>query len=223
MSLSLSGQVNSIIKKFCDNLAEKYNLDSSELFSIWTNEDSKTTDKKEKEIIDMTPEKAMSSTKDFLMAYCKSKGLKQSGKKEEIIDRVLEFLKKDKTEKKVEKSTSSKEKTEKVLSSISEKVGSIEIRKNKFNNYEHYESGLVFNNETKIVIGFQNSNGKVDALTDEKIELCKKYKFQYKLPENLSVAKGLNTVKVDELDEEELDDDDIEEEEELDEVDLEDD
>jgi hypothetical protein len=86
----------------------------------------------------------------------------------------------------------------------------------------------VFNKETKTVIGKQNPNGKLESLTDKDIETCKKYKFLYKLPENLSVDKGFLNVKVDELDEEdeeELDEDDIEEEEEdLDnEVDLEDD
>ena len=84
------------------------------------------------------------------------------------------------------------------------------------------------NNDTGNVIGFQNKNGKVDSLTDETIELCKKYKFTYKLPENLNVNKGLSSVKVEDLDDEdedELDEDDIEEEEEeLDnEVDLEED
>jgi hypothetical protein len=187
------------------------------------------------DVSEMTPEKVLTCTKDYLMAYCKSKGLKQSGKKEEIIQRVLDSLKttgSTSTTASAAKASSSKSKASapvpSVLASVAEKSGTLEIRRNKFGNEEHFESGLVFNKETKMVIGKQNPNGKLESLTDKDIETCKKYKFLYKLPENLSVDKGLQNIKVDELDEEdeeELDEDDIEEEEEdLDnEVDLEDD
>jgi len=223
----LSKQIDASINEFCDLIAKKYSLDKDELYGLWMDDESSPSPKKtEKDsVVDITPEKVMNSTKDFLMAYCKSKGMKQSGKKDEIIQRVLDSLKKvNSTPTKVVKTVKQESS---VLSSVAEKSGTNEIRKNKFGNYEHYESGLVFNNETKMVIGHQNANGKIDSLTDKDIEMCKKFKFQYKLPENLSVNKGLQNVKVDELEEEdeELDEDDIDEEEEdLDnEVDLEDD
>jgi len=207
----LSKQIDVMVLEFCDVIATKFKLNNEDLYSLWMDEPVK-----EKEKEDMTPEKVMSATKDYLMAYCKSKGLKQSGKKEEIIQRVIDSLKTNDKEKE-------KEKKKNILEIVSEKVGVNEIRKNKFGNHEHFESGLLFN-DSKTVIGYQNPNGKVESLTDKEIELCKKYKFLYKLPDNLSVNKSLHNVKVDELDEEELDDDDIEEEEELeDEVDLEDD
>jgi hypothetical protein len=47
--------------------------------------------------------------------------------------------------------------------------------------------------------------------------MCKKYKFKYTIPENLSTDKGLSNIKVEDVDdedEEELDEEDIEEEEE---------
>ena len=253
----LSKQIESTILEFCETIAQKYGLNKTEVYALWSDDQpvsvsasSHSSPKSEKgektdksasvDVSEMTAEKVLTCTKDYLMAYCKSKGLKQSGKKEEIIQRVLDSLKASGSSSSSSasaaspavKASTSKSKasapTAPVLASVAEKSGTLEIRRNKFGNEEHFESGLVFNKETKMVIGKQNPNGKVESLTDKDIETCKKYKFLYKLPENLSVDKGLQNVKVDELDEEdeeELDEDDIEEEEEdLDnEVDLEDD
>lgn len=239
-------QIDSTILEFCETISQKFGLNKMDVYALWSgdqtaspkSEKSEKGDKEDKTaaVTEITPEKVLTCTKDYLMAYCKSKGLKQSGKKEEIIQRVLDSLK---TTGSTATSTPAPVKTSgskskapapvaPVLASVAEKSGTLEIRKNKFGNEEHFESGLVFNKETKMVIGKQNPNSKLESLTDKDIETCKKYKFLYKLPENLSVDKGLQNVKVDELDEEdeeELDEDDIEEEEDdLDnEVDLEDD
>lgn len=246
----LSKQIDSTILEFCETIAQKFGLNKMDVYALWSDDQtsvsisSHSSPKSEKgdkaasvDASEMTPEKVLTCTKDYLMAYCKSKGLKQSGKKEEIIQRVLDSLKatgSTTTTASAAKAstTSSKSKASApvppVLANVADKSGTLEIRKNKFGNEEHFESGLVFNKETKMVIGKQNPDGKLESLTDKDIETCKKYKFLYKLPENLSVEKGLQNVKVDELDEEdeeELDEDDIEEEEDdLDnEVDLEDD
>jgi hypothetical protein len=244
----LSKQIDSTILEFCETIAQKFGLNKMDVYALWSDDQAPTSvsshsspksEKSDKpvsvDVSEMTPEKVLTCTKDYLMAYCKSKGLKQSGKKEEIIQRVLDSLKttgSTSTIASAAKASSSKSKAStpvpSVLASVAEKSGTLEIRRNKFGNEEHFESGLVFNKETKMVIGKQNPNGKLESLTDKDIETCKKYKFLYKLPENLSVDKGLQNIKVDELDEEdeeELDEDDIEEEEEdLDnEVDLEDD
>lgn len=229
----LSKQIESSILEFCEVISQKFKLNKSDVYALWNSEDQSaiTLVKKEVAVAEITPEKIMTSTKDYLMAYCKSKGLKQSGKKEEIIQRILESLGSSTSTSVPVVKTISKTKmaTATVLTSVIENAGTIEVRKNKFGNEEHFESGLVFNKESKIVFGHQNANGKIDSLTDKDIESCKKYKFQYKLPENLSINKGLQNVKIDELeeddDDEELDEDDIEEElDEMDnEVDLEDD
>ena len=242
-------QIDSTILEFCDVIAKKYKLNKNDIFSLWNDESndevasttSAVSTKKEVVAMELTREKVNTSSKEVLMAFCKSVGIKQSGKKEEIVIRLMEWLDKNEGNTSVASTTSakpvvsSKKSSSKntpappVLSSITEKVGSVEIRKNKFGNYEHFESGLVFNNESKNAIGRQNnSTGKIDSLTPKDIELCKKFKFKYIIPENLSTDKGLNSVKVEDVDdeeEEELDEEDIEEEEEdLEaEVDLEDD
>jgi len=242
-------QIDSTILEFCDVIAKKYKLNKNDIFSLWNDESnddvasttSAVSTKKEVVAMELTREKVNTSSKEVLMAFCKSVGIKQSGKKEEIVIRLMEWLDKNEGNTSVastsaakpavssKKSSSKNAPTSQVLSSITEKVGTVEIRKNKFGNYEHFETGLVFNNESKNAIGRQNnSTGKIDSLTPKDIELCKKFKFKYIIPENLSTDKGLNSVKVEDVDdeeEEELDEEDIEEEEEeLEaEVDLEDD
>ena len=226
MSSKLFKQIDSSVLEFCDIVAKKYKLNQTELFKLWNGDDFSVSSKSKESsdvepAMELTREKILSSTKDVLMAFCKSKNVKQSGKKEEIIERLLGLLNDDtKVESKPvqSKSVKSAASMPAVLIKVAEKVGTPEIRKNKFGNYEHFESGIVLNNETKMAIGHQNTTGKVDSLTDNDIETCKKYKFKYTLPENLSVDKGLNNVKVEDVDdvddEDELDEDDIEEEEE---------
>ena len=114
-----------------------------------------------------------------------------------------------KTEKKVEKS-----KEQPVIRSVKERTAELAIRKNKFGNFEHSQTGLVFNTESKMVYGRQVDDGKIADLTSDDIELCKKYKFPFKIPENLNTSKSLDDVKIEDLEEEVLDEDDLEDEDE---------
>jgi hypothetical protein len=61
----------------------------------------------------------------------------------------------------------------------------LKISKNEFGNYSHNESCMVFDANTKRVIGVQLSNGNVRPLQRSDIEICQKYKFQYNLPTSL--------------------------------------
>ena len=102
------------------------------------------------------------------------------------------------------------------------------IRRNKFNNYEHPETSLIFDNETKLVIGKQKDDGTIDQLTEDDIDQCNAFKFKFKIPSDLDQKLNLGDVKVDELsddDEEELvdEEDELVEEEELVEEDLDED
>ena len=187
--------------------------------------ESKEKDKED----EITREKIISTstTKDMLAAFCKKKGLKQSGKKEELVQRLLETLtnktissssssssssKPSVSNSNVSKSSSSKKEEPSVIKAVKEASGKIEVTRNKFGNYEHTASGLVFN-EKKLVYARQQSNGELSDLVSEDIELCKKYKLPYKLPENLNVNKNLDDVKIDEIDDEEEDEEDLVDEE----------
>ena len=87
-------------------------------------------------------------------------------------------------------------------------------RKNNFGNVENSETVFVFDIKTNQVIGKQRDDGKVDDLTEEDIEVCKKFKFTYVIPDNLDKGGIEVDDEVVEMDDDV--DDDVEEEEEED-------
>ena len=136
-----------------------------------------------------------------LKALCKSNGMKVSGKKSDLIKRLVEGDKKSSPKKKSPAKKVKKQTT--VEESIKKGASKVQIRRNNFQNYEHVDTGLVFDPEEQIVIGKQstNSNGESEILelTKDDIEQCNKYKFKYRQPENLN---DTNYIKVSELEEE---------------------
>lgn len=101
-----------------------------------------------------------------------------------------------------------------IVKKISATIPLINIRRNKFNNFEDINTGFVFDNLSKKVIGKQSANGTVLELTKEDINICNKYKFQFVLPSNLDKNTKVEDVKVEELEEDDGEgDDEIVEEE----------
>ena len=97
-------QIDSTILEFCDVIAKKYKLNKTEIFALWNDESndevasttSAVSSKKEAFVaMTLTREKVNTSSKEVLMAFCKSKGIKQSGKKDEIMQRLFEWLDKN--------------------------------------------------------------------------------------------------------------------------------
>lgn len=176
-------------------------------------------------------------TKDILAALCKKYGLKVTGKKDELVDRLSEYKKAHMPDgaevppveeapapederktlnllgglggKPVSKAVKSA--VPKVISKLRATAVRHTIARNRFGNYEHAETKLVFDRDDQNVIGKQDyMTGNVVELSDEDIELCKQYQFSYRIPENLdSHKKGLGHVKVEEVDDE-LNEDDLE-------------
>jgi len=230
--MSLNNKLDNLIKEFCKNLSITYDLSEEDLYGIWkgekVNKEKKAAkievkDEEKNPDTEITKEKIMVATKDMLAAMCKKKGLKMSGKKEELVSRLLDSLSSSSSSSSSlsAKPSSSKTKDDSpVVKAAKASIGELAIRRNKHGNFEHMQTGLVFNTE-KQVYGKQLDSGEVKPLTSEDIETCKKYKFLFKLPENLNVNKSLDDIKVDEIEEEEeLDDEDIEEDVEEEEEDI---
>jgi len=233
----LTNSINTTVLNFIDVISTKYSLDKHEVVSLWTNGNTSSSNlpKPRLDTVDMTDfslERLLKATKPELVALCKAKGEKTTGTKEVLISRLTG---KQKTESSDSKSTLSllnkgsvkeekkavpkkeEKKQPSLLQKITNSIPAIAIRRNKFGNFEHLESHLVLDKESETVYGKQQHDGSVSTLTDEDIDVCKKYKFKYKIPNNLD-KDNLENVKVAELDDDipnEKDEEVVEEDEEV--------
>lgn len=225
----LKKNIENIIQQYTQVVSKKYQLDENELLQLFYGTIQKTTlnqSKKETKLDnvdmgDLSVERLSKCTKVELNALCKTKGLKCTGTKEVLLQRLLG--KEDQpVEKKVAKTTVSKpvSKVEKKPSIIQNLLSNKEnkiARKNEFGNWFYPGTRIVLN-EKLCAIGVQEEDGTVGDLTDDDIEECKKYKLTYKIPNNLDKKTDLENVRIEELeqdgveDEQELVEDDDEEE-----------
>ena len=167
--MSLLSDINLAIDKNLDTfilrIIKQFNISSSkeDIKKLWNSEPEST--------FDMT--KILSASKQELVAECKKRNLKISGKKSELVERLSGKKPSNKT-------------PEKKLPKIIDKIMKceskvIKIRKNKFGNYEHSDTKFILDKDTQKVIGLQNDNGSIDPLTEAHVDLCNKFKFAYDL------------------------------------------
>ena len=223
---TLNESINTIILDYNKTIAKQFNLDLDKLNKLWGDREQ-TTNVKESDNGVETPKqteskpeplsaaKLMKCNKPELKKLCKDRGLKLTGTKAVLLQRLLGNKEAETVPKKKETKSTTKnnQKTPKIIKKLQTNISTMVIRRNAHGNLEHSESSLVFDRKTKKVIGKQSDDGSILPITKEDINICNKYKFDYILPENLDVNKGLDDVKV-----EELEDEEIEDEEELEEV-----
>lgn len=181
--------------------------------------------------------------KEELVAYCTFLKIKKTGKKQELIQRIMSKLSgKDEEQEEVptiapppvEKKSRKKVKTTPhrqptVLENIRKSVPPIEILYNaEIKQFVHQETNLVFNNNKYVCGRYVEMENEIIPLTEMDIELCKKFKFPYEVPENLNqkgsgnddaIPMDGNDSELDLSEEEEIDELDEEEEDLLEEDD----
>lgn len=167
------------IKEYIELLLKEYDLDEDILLKIWTDAHP-NEEKEEKQLSEASRLKKMK--KPELQQLCREKNLKVTGTKSALMDRLLGkevVVEKPKSKKSKKKSIAD------VLRKISQNTEVLNIRRNLFNNFEHIETGFVFNETDHKVVGKQNDDGFVVPLTDKDIETCQGYNFDYEIPENI--------------------------------------
>ena len=236
LSQALIQNIETVIKFYVESVSEKYNLDKNELLELWTGSNKSLSQKTAVETIDMNDlsvERLHKCNKAELIALCKSKGHKCTGTKENLIDRLL-GKENTSVSKKPEKNIETKEKAvvkkvertsgnTDVIKKLTADIPVIPIRRNVHGNLEHPETSLVFDRKTETVVGKQEDDGTISELTDEDIESCKRFKFKYKIPDNLDKKDSLQNIKIKELDDNDSDIEIEDRESEDEEVEIEDD
>ena len=232
-----------VINDFISRVSFKYNISHTELSSLWgskqeinTTSTSTSTSTPVASSV-LPPMNANTSElskmgKPELVELCRRRGLKTTGTKDALIERisgVVQPKKEEAPKPKVSKAVSKVEKetvkTELVKSLVQVKPITCTISKNEFGNFWHADTRLVFNRDSRKFFGKQSTSGKIDSLTSEDIETCNKYNFPFIMPENLSKAEKVVVSELEEedpiggLEEEDedvpADEDAIEEEEEI--------
>ena len=97
-------------------------------------------------------------------------------------------------DKKKDKVVNKKVETIKVINKLMKIKPTLEINRNKFGNFETPNS-LVYDINSKEIIGFQNTNGSIRDLCKTEIEWCKDNNLKFKLPFNLNLEQN-NTAKL---------------------------
>ena len=190
--------IDNTVDAFILRIISNYNLNESDKYvlkKLWKEKKvsknvSKKVSKNVSKNVSIDLSKLIKASKAELVAECKKHKIKSSGKKSELLSRLRTYM------------TSCKKSGNiiKKITTIDPCV--IQIRKNKFNNFEHVETGLIFNKKEQKVIGMQEKDGTVRSLNSNDIELCNKYKFNYELPEMLDDVDLEE--EIDELDEDEF-------------------
>lgn len=175
----------------------KCTLSRDELMALW-NGDVETTDKSVNDL-----------NKAELVAMCKKKGLKCTGRKEELVSRIIAFDEGGQQDNSVVKNktvstsipVSSLKSTKKDAANfLKQKLSTgqkeIRITTNEFGNDVHADTGLVFNRSSQ-AIGKQTVDGTVATLSIDDINICNKYGFEYIIPDNLNSTNTVSDTKDD--------------------------
>ena len=132
----------------------------------------------------------MNANVSELKAMCKARKLSVGGKKQDLIDRLLPggagaggSTSTSTPDKVAPPAPKKKKRSPNRMPQIP--ISSIQIKKNSHGNYEHPETKMIFEKDTKQVIGKQQDDGSISTLTDEDIQQCDQFKFNYHIPEKI--------------------------------------
>lgn len=156
------------INDFISFLSNTHNIDTETVLNSWKEFQQQNT-LSEKTLL----KKKVSELKEL----CKQRSLCITGTKKVLIERL--------TGKEQPKPQKKKKTNKKPVWDIQQE--SISIRRNEHGNYEHYDTGLVFDSKTSKVIGKQDKESKtILELNEKDIEICNTYSFEYEIPNHIN-------------------------------------
>lgn len=191
-SQTISSHLDKVVSTFIDKIVSQHpTMSKDDLMMLWngggggggvTNKGGNGDS--------VIPKELSVLSKSELVELCKTKKLKHTGTKPELLTRIVESENQAKTQPQI---------TPKL---VHRTVPPIALHRNKFGNFEHTETNFVFNEKTEKVYGKQNPDGSISQLSVDDINICNKFKFSYDIPSNLQQNSAADKVLT-ELDEEE--------------------
>ena len=208
MSAEILKLVDNTVFNYNKKVASIYKIDENELNSIWSNSNFTVSNKDNSEKTQaISFEELDKKLKGEIKEMCKNKGIKITGlNKEQLINAYISKMNEAQDE-----VSSSEIKS----NNFTTKPESVHIRRNSHGNLEHLETHLIFDEDTKKVIGMQIDDGSVKKISKDEIDICNKYNFDYDLPSNLNsdseevYYKNQETEDIEDADDEEFLDEDI--------------
>lgn len=189
------------MERFLKKLCTEKSLDETQVIADWTtfNDDYTKYNKMKK------PE---------LLEICKTHGYDTRGSKTDLVDSIM--TKKAPAEPTPKPPPKGKVKSleKDILTKMKANIPPVLIKRNDHGNFEHKDSGFVFDRKNSEVIGKQLEDGTVAQLTKDDIDTCNKYGFKYVIPFNLSSGANAGEDNDKNLDDELNEEDFIEEEDE---------
>jgi len=224
-SATLSSSTEKVVLTYIDQISTKFLISKDDLLSLWNGGTCGSSNDAtiKQQLLDNVPKELAILTRNELVEMCKTKKLKHSGTKNELIQRIMLSEKEIKTQPLITHQQNVVVNTPKLIT----KPAPVVLTKNKFGNFEDAETHFVFNEKTKKVFGKQNPDGSISSLTVEDINICNKFKLAFDVPTNLKQEDNdkAELAELDEEDEEEveveIEEDEEEEEEEEEEVEVE--
>lgn len=229
--MSFSQIANENVLNFIKAVAQQFSISEDELKNIWNGKKSSPSSSAPAVSAPAaTPSPAVAAAPSFLptpvspemskmtvaelQSLCKMRGLKSTGKKQELIDRLSGSAPAtavttsspaqaaaptpvNNTKKKAPEDS-----VPKAVKLVQSTLQPVCIKKNSFGNFENAETGFVFDKITQKVIGKQNKSGAIDALNDSDIEVCNKFKFKFVIPENLNATSAHVAASIEGIDDE---------------------
>lgn len=125
--------------------------------------------------------------KPELEKLCEERDMIKTGTRAHMVARLMGLKEIPVPEKKPKKKLTKKDSKCPVIDQIIENKKFINVRKNQFDNYEHADTGLVFDEVSETVIGKQCSDGTITQLSAEDIKVCQMNMFNYVMPSNFNL------------------------------------
>lgn len=91
---------------------------------------------------------------------------------------------------------------------IESRTEHLQIDKNKWGNYQHTPTGLLYDPKSEMIYGKQLPDGSIAELSLNDIEICKSFRVGYQLPQKLGDITSEQQVLVEDADYEEFSDED---------------